>query len=102
MKLTRVQISKINKELCIFNTYWCAIPLINIMDVLKKHNLILLQEDNTEFSGFLCGDSSQESFIVGNYDETVTDFFEPIENTSLQLSWYKMPSGNYEINCYLS
>lgn len=99
--MTRKEIQKINKELKEFNNYYSIIPLKEINIKLKENGLILIQEDNTEWSGFLCGDNSQTTFIVGRYiGESET--YEPIKNTMLSLSWYKMESGRYEIVTYLT
>lgn len=103
MKITRKEIQKINKQLKQFNSYWCTIPLININSVLKENKLLLIQEDGTAFSGIFCGDSSNTNIFLGVYEKnSENEFYEMVENTSLKLSWYKMPSGNFEIVCYIS
>lgn len=103
MKITRNEIKKINKQLKPFNNYYSTIPLVNINSVLKENNLLLIQEDRTAFSGIFCGESSHTSIDIGVYEKNIeNEFYEMVENASLQLSWYKMPSGNFEIVCYIS
>lgn len=99
--MTRKEISKVNKELYKFPTYWNYIPFKEICEILKKYKLIPIQEDNTEWSGFLCGDSQQELFTLGNFLEDA-DFYVPIEKTYLSLSWYYMGNRKYEILTYLT
>lgn len=99
--MTRKEISKVNKELCKFPTYWNYIPFKEICEILKKYDLIPIQEDNSEWSGFLCGDSQQELFTLGHFLEDA-DFYVPVEKTCLSLSWYNMGNGRYEILTYLT
>src|SRR4030043_104320 len=52
--------NKINTELHEINTtYHSAIPLDRIFNSLEKRGLVPLQEDNTEWSGFLLGREGQ-------------------------------------------
>jgi hypothetical protein len=99
----------VNKIICHIPTYHNEIPLQFISEILKANGLVLLQEDNTKWSGFLCGESATVSFDLGwlcsNECAPYTDYrktFEKIENACLRLQWYKMPSGRYEINAYIS
>jgi hypothetical protein len=67
-----------------------------------------LQEDNTPWEGMLLGDNEsvliplgvrrRRSMGEGKYEE----FYEPVKNAGLALSWYKMPSGRYEITVYIA
>lgn len=105
-KLTRPMISKINKEIwkLMEPTYFKSIPLDDISAILAKHNLILLQEDDTEWSGWLMGGvnkTEQVYFDLGwlnsAYDVHGLKTYEKITNSSLALSYYKMQSGKYEV-----
>lgn len=103
---------KINKELINLTTpkhktqYFAAIPLQPIFDILEKYGVIALQEDGTKWDGFLTGRSAQTYFDIAPINSKYVDgrltFYTPFTNASLALSWYKMPSGNYEINTYIT
>lgn len=99
--MTRKEVKKVNKVLTNFPVYWNYIPFKEICEELKKFELIPIQEDNTAWSGFLCGDSQQEYFTLGHYLENA-DFYVPIERTQLSLSWYNMGNGRYEILTHLT
>lgn len=94
---------KANKELTklTVSKYFEKIPLKGISDILKNYGLILLQEDNTEWSGLLSGNSSRATFDIGYIETKNNNQYTPINNSSLVLSWYKMDSGRYEIVTYL-
>ena len=100
---------KINKDLTNLTSlknktqYFDNIPLQTISNILEKHGIRILQEDNTKWSGFLMGNSSNTKFSVG-YIQTKDNrnIYTPIENTFLILSWHKMSSGRYEIVTYIS
>jgi len=86
----------INSELATFcKTYYDQIPLTEIFDILKKNNIIVIQEDGTPWSGFLMGNNSSTTFDLKIDGKN-------IENSILSLSWYKMENGRFEINAYLS
>lgn len=110
-RLGRSNITKINKDLqkVMKKTYFKAIPLKEISDVLKKYNVILLQEDGTEWDGFLIGGvdkTEQVYFDLGWMDKVDTKTgvvrYERIPDSMLALSYYKMPSGKYEVIAYLT
>ena len=97
---------KINRELTSLENYHQGIPLAIIEDILKKYNLLLLQEDNTPWSGFITGREGQANFTLGYFDTAYEQngltAYTPIENAALAMSWYKMESGKYEIVTYIS
>jgi len=103
---------KINKELINLTTpkhktqYFRAIPLQPIFDILKKYGVIVLQEDNTQWDGFLTGREAQTYFNIAPVEsETESNRFKvyvPYDNAMLSLSWYKMTSGNYEVITYIT
>jgi hypothetical protein len=84
--------NRIGRELHNLTTsvYFPAIPLDTIFSIVEKHAGIVIQEDGTPWSGFLCGDDGLASFGVKD-----KKFF-------LFLIWHKMPSGNFEITAYVS
>lgn len=91
-KINVTQRRRINSRLqSLSKLYYESIPLEEINNILKSEGTQILQEDGTPFSGFLCGDSSYCTFDL-----------EGISNAVLVLSWYKMVSGRWEINAYIS
>jgi len=94
-----------------------GVPIDKIVDVLKSHRIVLLQEDNTEWSGFFCG-AEGRAFIrlapVGTkwnpdnrefYHSHGVEFYTPFENTGLVLTWYRCENRNdrkYEVVGYIS
>jgi len=102
-KLDRPTIGKINKEIdkLMQPTYFSQIPLSDICQILNKYNLVILQEDDTEWSGFLCGGvkkTEQVYFDLG-WLNTLDQHkrYEKVKQSSLALSYFKMPSGKYEV-----
>ena len=104
----------VNNQLRALGTYHDLIPMKGIDDALEHHGLKILQEDNTEWSGFLLGDSSHTSFpvavigsaqskgVVGAGTGKEWLSYEPVKNALLNLSWYKLDTGRYEILAYIS
>lgn len=85
------------------NTYFREIPLNQIEKILRKYYIILLQEDYTEWSGWLTGSEGRTTFEVGDVNTKEGQFYTPYDNTKLILTWYQMSdNGRYEIVCYLS
>jgi len=87
--------------------YHKQIPLGDIFNVLANNNLIPIQEDGTRWSGLLiggheCGTEKAKDqranipLVMKNKGEW------SLTTSDLILSYCKMPSGNYEIVCYLS
>jgi len=64
--LTRKQITISNVFLGKFNNYLKEIPLTDIFKTLQDVNLIILQEDQTKWTGFLCGEKGRAVFDIGN------------------------------------
>jgi hypothetical protein len=100
----------INKELHEISTkYHTEFPSLEIFGVLKKRGVVVLQEDNTEFSGFFLGENAQTFFPIAPVGSirrsSVKDgdatFYTPFKNTALAMGWYKMPSGKYEMTTYV-
>jgi len=93
---------KVNRRLTKLDNYHIQIPIQDIQNILNQFDMIMLQEDYTEWSGMLLGERGQEYFDVGPIDSYDGRFYKPYDNTSLALSWYTMPSGKYEIVTYLT
>ena len=88
--LTSTESRKVNKQLVALPTYHASIPLSTIFQICKNFDLDVVDEDGTPWSGVLCGDSGHALFKIACVRNVVV------------LDWYKMPSGNYEITCYIS
>jgi len=96
MKMTAKMRKAMNKKLYAMGTeYYTKIPLQHIFDILEENDFIVVQEDGAPFSGILCGDESRTTFKLQCKGEYV-------DNAELYLSWYKMQSGRYEINPYIT
>lgn len=83
----KVNKNKLNSELhkLTVNKYFPEIPLKLIGIVFKSFGI------NTDFlDGIYCGSS-------GVVSKNLSDC-----NLFWRMTWYKMPSGNYEIVCYVS
>jgi hypothetical protein len=87
------QISKtrtqINRKLAALPTYHDSIPLQQIFNILAESDVQVLDVDGTPWSGILCGENASATFQTN-------------VKASLYLSWYRMPSGKYEIVSYVS
>ncbi len=75
--------------------YFLTIPITEINDVLNTIGISIVQEDGTPFEGFLCGKNGRSILNLAMNNEI-------IDNSLLDLSWYLMPSNNYEITAYVS
>jgi hypothetical protein len=86
------QKNNVNKQLnALGKNYFPSIPLNLIFSIVEIGlESEIIDEDGTPWSGFLLGDSSNTTFNIRD------------KKYVLYLSWYKMPSGNYEIVAYLS
>lgn len=94
----------INKDLDIISReYYRQVPLDLIFRTLEKHGLIVLQEDETRWSGFVSGRRGRETFQVADRaTERVDGSYMPYDNTMLVLTWYQMETRRFEIVVYLS
>ncbi len=94
---------KINDKLySITKGYHEKIPLDKIFDILYSNNIIPLQEDNTEFSGFLVGIKADNVlFTLAPKESEINKVYRPFKNVALHMSWYQMSSGRYEVIAYL-
>lgn len=85
--------------------YFDAIPMRDISSTLRERGLVLLNEDNTEFSAIFCGNHGSCVIQIGDLNSAKEKNglleYSPIE-AWLYLSWYKMASGRYEVIGYVS
>ncbi len=93
----------INKELDkISKNYYKKVPIDDIVKILSKVGIVLLQEDGTKWTGFLLGANGRATIEIGHKKNIDGRSFIPYNNTMLVISWYSMPSGLYEVTVYLS
>lgn len=97
------ELGKISKQI-----YFDSIPLTQIFAILRKYGVVAVQEDQTEWSGFLVGGRDKtEQVYFDVADLSMMDeqgrYPNVYSNTRLALSYYKMPnSGKYEIVTYMT
>ena len=104
--LTTAEKRKANNKIhAITSGYHEKIPLSSIFDALTEIGVHAVQEDGSPWSGMLvggaeCGDERTRDQVI-NFELVRTSDGTHLNN-SLYLSWCKMPSGKYELTCYLS
>lgn len=84
-------LAKISKE------YYKTVPLDVIFKRLAELDIIVVDEEGSDWQGFISG---KEGRI--RLDLVDRNTREEITNSMLILTWYKMPSGKYEVVTYLS
>ncbi len=98
--------SKMGNEIgVIVKGFHDKIPLSNIFAIIEKYGYQPVQEDGTPWSGFLTGGAECGSEEAKNQRATI-DIVRKEDNmpmnNALILMWCKMPSGRYEVVCYVS
>jgi hypothetical protein len=95
----------ITKDLYKLGDYHDGIPLDIIREIMEKHGMVLLQEDNTEYSAIFCGREGVAHIRFGykstSYDVNGIPTYIPFDNSLLVMTWYKLNS-KYEIIKYIS
>jgi hypothetical protein len=66
------------------STYWSHLPVADIAEIINKHGF-----DGSALDGIYTGHQGKVHEKVG-------------KNTWIVVTWYRMPSGNFEIIAYLS
>jgi hypothetical protein len=76
--------------------YWRRInePLDKIDKVLEQYGVRMVDEDGTDLQAMFIGDQSETNIDLMKGDQML--------EKRLFLSWYKMPSGKYEVVVYLT
>jgi len=104
----KYRIENINQKITTltYNKYLERVPLVDIFHIIHDEGYVPLQEDDTEWSGFLVGPEGRAHIILGDSESFVMgDYGEPIYvplNLSLNITWYRMESGRYEVVAYVS
>ena len=98
----------INNAIHDLGNYHIEIPLGKIFDICEQNNVIAIQEDGTQWSGFIMGGaecgSDKARNQVAQFDLAVKqeNGFYAMSKNIIWLSWCKMSSNKYEIVCYVS
>ncbi len=102
IRIKTKEANKVTRDLHPVNTtYHEAVPIDEISRILLNHGLVLLQEDHRKWSGFFCGSEGRATFELAlDGSEDTSSQYEALGNCLL-LSWYRMPSGRFEINSYM-
>lgn len=83
------------------NKLFRQVPVDDIVDILDKEGIVLLQEDFTPWAGFLFGSEAQADFPIGDKNQPVTNEwgtqYTPYANIYLHLIWRKIGFGKYGI-----
>lgn len=74
--------------------YFDQIPLGDLDTIIRKHGFMVVDEEGSPWSGFLCGREGTAVFDIHSLDGKLAKY-------RLVLQWYKMPSGRYEITSYV-
>jgi len=77
-------------------TYFNEIPLADIMEAIEGFGYLVVDEEHSSWSGFLCGREGQALFHILSKETGKLD------NSNLMLSWYTMASGRYEVLAYVA
>ena len=88
--------NKINRALepVLAPIYFTQIPLEAIFDTIKKHGYVVVDEAGEPWTGFICGREGRATFDIVSQNGIASKY-------ALQLSWYKMESGRYEVTSYV-
>jgi hypothetical protein len=76
--------------------YHKHIPLGDVLDAAKASGLDPVQEDGTPWSGFLTGADGRATIAL------VDRKTGKPSKRALSVQWHRMPSGNHELNAYIS
>jgi hypothetical protein len=78
-----------------------GIPVDAADKALRAVGYRLVQEDGTDYSAIFTGAEGSTTIRIAPVDAP-DDPASMVQNTMLALQWYKMPSGKWEVNMYLS
>lgn len=105
----RKQASKIVCEILKPTYFKDGVPLNELFTALESIGIIVIMEDNTRWSGFLCGSDSHCIFTLADintkYIMNGYEMYDSYNNIGLMISWYWMEGTTgkrCEINGYIS
>jgi hypothetical protein len=107
LKLDAATRKKVSNEIASLSSgkYYDEIPLGDVSDILAKYGIVMLQEDNTRWAGWLIGREGQATMTLAPISSKSGDgddpFYTPYSNVGIHMSWYKMESGRYEFIIYV-
>jgi hypothetical protein len=76
--------------------YFDEIPLGGLLTILEDHGFRACDESGNRWQGFIVGREGWIGFPLKAVGSQLR------HNNRLELMWYKMPSGRYEITSYVS
>lgn len=76
--------------------YFDHLPIDKLNECMKKEGFYLMNEDGTKLCAVFCGKDGRAEINFGMEE------FDIVENSTLQLYWHTMESGNIEITAYIS
>jgi hypothetical protein len=98
VKIKQTLKDKVNSDLMRYNTsgvdsYFEKIPLEPIFEVLEKHNIVAVQEDGTNWEGFLTGRDEKVRFdlVLEENGER-----KPIENAIDKVNQLRSVTGRFK------
>lgn len=96
---------KVNKELAdkVHNQYYKELFPDWVYEVLGPFGLVMVSEDGSPFEAMFMGDKGRTVINISSDGlQKENGLYQMYEDTALSYSWYKMPSGSYEIVAYLT
>jgi hypothetical protein len=98
MRISSKTVKTVNRMLAEYGKdYSERVPLVSILDTVKSAGIQAVNEDATDFSGMLLGETGRTTIELVSAISR-----EPIDNSLLVVEWHRMESGRYETNVYLS
>lgn len=85
---------KLNRELSKLGNHFVSIPLDKIFEICRKHDASPVQEDGTPWSGLLCGNEGRATIELCDAEGRT-------HKQCLQLNWYRLESGSWEVVTYV-
>lgn len=87
---------------CVKEVFYDGVPIGPIDDALRANGCLLVQEDGTPWSGFLCGDQGRAMLDIASLDSCENGMYKAYDNVAIVLMWERFPSMRYEITAYVS
>ena len=78
------------------------IPLNDIDKMLRQYGYLLVNEDGTEWSGFLTGREGRANIDIGVFSSPKDGMYPMVGNAMLVLTWHKFATGRWEVVAYIS
>lgn len=98
-KINTSDLNKINGEFqsLTFGDRFTSLPLTKIDKILKKYNIVMLDDDGTEWEGLLSGNKGKEKLHLGYELSKNGATYSIFKNTYLNIRWEKDSSNKYVV-----